>query len=623
MTRARKRMKQWRSACQKSVLGQGGPQQVAKMVRGSIPPFRPCTRPGEWRRRAEQLRRQALSKVYLRGWPEGILETPPRVVWGEELRPHPAYVVRKLRYEAAPDYWIPALLYEPTGLAGRAPAVLNPNGHHSGGKACGYKQARCINLAKRGMLALNCEFLGMCELEGEAPHCDFALLDHAGRAGVGLFYLAMSKSLDVLLAHPKADPARVCMTGLSGGGWQTIILSALDPRITVSVPVAGYTGMRARVGCMADVGDLEQAPVDLTTVFDYQDMTAMVAPRPMLQILNEQDDCCFQTARAKPVIHDAVRPVWEAFGAGEAFECHNNQDPGTHNYGADNRAQLYQFLNRHFGLDSPETDLPFEDEIYPEAELRVGLPPERKAMRGIALERARRLVAGLALPCTAASRRRLRKTLAKVLRLPRYPLRLPPGPKRAGTWLLPAGPLKLPVSGVVRAKARRARLVIADGGRASCREFEPLPGESLFAADILGSGENAVDGGLLMMLDCAGRRTLGVRVAQVLACSDFAAAKADIERIEITAVGMNSGIAAVLAAALRPERFCAVTANELPDSYLAIYERGLDHLLWQQSFCFGLLEVADILHIVSLMDGVELRRPGRCLPPHRPPGGKR
>ena len=85
----------------------------------------------------------------------------------------------------------------------------------------------------------------------------------------------------------------------------------------------------------------------------------------------------------------------------------------------------------------------------------------------------------------------------------------------------------------------------------------------------------------------------------------------------------NLSTNAVLAAALRPERFCAVTANELPDSYLAIYERGLDHLLWQQSFCFGLLEVADILHIVSLMDGVELRRPGRCLPPHRPPGGKR
>ncbi len=73
--------------------------------------------------------------------------------------------------------WIPALLYEPTRQKGKMPVVLNPNGHHAGGKAMDYKQARCINLAKRGMIALNIEFVGMGELTRDRDHQRIAHLD--------------------------------------------------------------------------------------------------------------------------------------------------------------------------------------------------------------------------------------------------------------------------------------------------------------------------------------------------------------------------------------------------------------------------------------------------------------
>ena len=78
----------------------------------------------------------------------------PRRVAGHDSR-RAGYRIKKLRYEALPGLWIPALLYEPEKLKGRVPVVLNVNGHDSKGKAAPYKQIRCINLAKRGMLALN------------------------------------------------------------------------------------------------------------------------------------------------------------------------------------------------------------------------------------------------------------------------------------------------------------------------------------------------------------------------------------------------------------------------------------------------------------------------------------
>ena len=93
--------------------------------------------------------------------------------------------------EGYPGMWVPALLYEPIGLKNKVPGVLNPNGHHAGGKAEIHKQARCINLAKRGMLALSTEFIGMGELTMNREHNRIGHMDLCGVAGVSVFYLAM------------------------------------------------------------------------------------------------------------------------------------------------------------------------------------------------------------------------------------------------------------------------------------------------------------------------------------------------------------------------------------------------------------------------------------------------
>jgi dienelactone hydrolase len=578
-----------------------------------IPAFEPPVDSESWSRRIPELRQEALEKVFLQGFPAEVVDRLPRVVWGETFAPDAAYTIRKLRYEAYPDYWIPALLYEPAVLSGeKVPVVLNPNGHHAGGKTADYKQARCVNLVRRGMISLNFEFIGMSELGADSDHNRLSYLELTGMAAPGLMYLAMKKALDVLLDHEYADPDRVAMTGLSGGGWQTIVLSALDPRITASIPVAGYTSVRARVEDVYDVGDLEQVPADLTTVLDFQEMTAMLAPRPALLILNEYDTCCFQTYRTKPVIYDAVKPVYESFGAAERFAFHNNVDPGTHNYESDNRAQLYRFLNKHFGLDTPEHDLHREDELLTELELRVGLPEEQQTIPSIATARARKLAGCRSTPVTAEDRRALRERLREVLRLPEYEARGElPAEGKAGTVMLEVGPWTVPVTALVR-DGEEIEVAIADDGRVAGAEHST---RSYLAADILGTGQCRAHPRLQMVVGCCGDRLLGIQVAQVLAISRWAARGTEGSRLHLAGNGTMSAVVTLMATALEPEMFRTLTVTGELSSLNHLIERGIEYEAAQSLFSFGLLEIADVPDLVRLLEHVAYLQPERAVPP--------
>src|SRR5205807_634883 len=203
------------------------------------------------------LRQDVLDRVVLRGQAKKWAASKGKVEYLDKIAGGKGYRMRKLRYEALPGMWIPAILYLPDELTGKVPVMLAVNGHDRNGKAAKYKQIRCINLAKRGLLVLNVEWFGMGQLrEAGYQHGCMNQLDLCGTSGLAPFYLAMSRGLDVLLAQPSADPERVSVSGLSGGGWQTIVVSALDTRVSLANPVAGYSGFRTRLrDHYKDLGD--------------------------------------------------------------------------------------------------------------------------------------------------------------------------------------------------------------------------------------------------------------------------------------------------------------------------------------------------------------------------------
>ena len=124
---------------------------------GRIPEFR-LLDSDTWEDEAERLRRIMLDKVVLKGVPEEWRSDDLEIEWKEVIDTGKGYRIRKLTYKALPVLFIPALLYEPERLEDTTPGVLNLNGHVGPPvKAVDYKQVRCINLARRGMVALNPE----------------------------------------------------------------------------------------------------------------------------------------------------------------------------------------------------------------------------------------------------------------------------------------------------------------------------------------------------------------------------------------------------------------------------------------------------------------------------------
>jgi hypothetical protein len=88
----------------------------------------------------------------------------------------------------------------------------------------------------------------------------------------------------------------VGMAGLSGGGWSTVLYSALDTRIKSSYSVAGSMPMYARSWAVPNdsKGDWEQIALP-SYGFDYLDLyvLAAVPNRAHFAIHNVTEDCCF------------------------------------------------------------------------------------------------------------------------------------------------------------------------------------------------------------------------------------------------------------------------------------------------------------------------------------------
>lgn len=587
--------------------------QLSRYLMDRVPPAPAPASADEWTRDAGRIRANLRSTI-LRGWPEDWVKRPLSVEdRGLVDGTASGYAIRKLRIEVIPGLYMAALLYEPEGAVKPAPAILNVNGHIYGmGKEIEYKQKRCINQAKRGIYALNLDWLYFGELTHEEnQHWFGAHLDLVGANGIGLFYLAAKRGLDYLYAHTDIDRSRIGMTGLSGGGWQTVLLTALDERVSAAVPVAGHSSLVSRIEDFGpgDIGDWEQKGSDLLSNSEYTHLTALIAPRPLLQIHNAED--IFRSHRVKPGTFDALAPIWELYGADEDFLFHENFDPADHNYQADNRLQAYRFFADKFGLAEVGGDLPVGAELKSASELEVGLPTDNLTILGI----ARKLAARIERESPPAGKRQ-RATWAKEQReVLRETLRYTPV-RIDRAWFLSGTRMRgldtrayrfdfdngLSATGIVLAAmasepgSRPSTILLHDEGRSAAADAVAARvnrGERVLAANLAFTGDATLPGDRpernIQVLAAIGERPLGIEVAQLLALSEWLGRGARLETY-----GMRSQVIARSAAALLPGSFSEVVARDGLQTLHEILDRPVRHPDAPDLFCLGLLRHFDL-----------------------------
>ena len=576
----------------------------------------------EWENEAARLRREALNDVIFRGEASQWRDAKSKVEWLDTIAGGPGYTIRKLRYEALPGLWIPALLYLPEKITGKVPVHLAVNGHDAVGKAAPYKQIRCINLAKRGVISLNAEWLGMGQLRSPGfAHYTMNQLDLCGSSGIAPFYLAMSRGLDLLIALPEVDPQRVAVSGLSGGGWQTIFISALDTRVTLANPVAGYSSFRTRARNFGDLGDSEQTPSDLATVVDYTHLTAMLAPRGALLTYNAKDQCCFATGHALQPLLDAAQPAFKLFKADAKLRWHSNHVPGTHNFDQENREVFYRMLGDTFFPGDTKFDakeLAVEAEVKKAEELNVPLPADNLDFNQLATRLAKDLPRGISTALSVVPSSRLqqaqRALLGGVVHAKHYTVTAElagaetTNDVTATHWRLKMGDAwTVPAVELTQGAPRSTVILVGDVGRKglSAEAAQLLAdGHRVVAVDPFYFGESRIaqkDFLFALLVAAVGDRPLGLQASQLTATARWLSTERKLGPVKLISIGPRASVFSTVAAALEEKAIAGLELRNPLGSLKEIIAKNVGVNQQPELFCFGLLEQFDVPQLRALV----------------------
>jgi len=288
---------------------------------------------GEWEQRVAELRPCLYQALQLSPMPAKPASNPIVTSW----RKMDGYEVANVAIEILPGLYVNGSLYRPLKIKGKIPVILNPDGHWEKQRYRPDCQIRCAALARMGAMAFSYDLFAW----GESL-LQFKLEDHRRSLAMTVQLLGSIRILDYLLSLKEADKDRVGITGGSGGGTQTVLVTALDERIKVSVPVVSVSAYFYG-GCPCESGMPIHACAGGT---DNVELAAMAAPRPMLVISDGKDWTDHMPEHDFPYL----QKMYGYFGAADRVENVHLKDEG-HDYGLSKRTPMYIFMAKHLGLN--------------------------------------------------------------------------------------------------------------------------------------------------------------------------------------------------------------------------------------------------------------------------------
>jgi hypothetical protein len=295
-----------------------------------------------WKKRAKVIREGILRGAELLPLPEKCDLNP--IVHSK--RKYKGYTLENVAFESLPGLFVTGNLYRPLPRIGRGrhAGILCPHGHfdkpNGGGRFRDDMQQRCATLARMGAVVFSYDMVGWGE-SGQYPH--------KGKALALQLWNSM-RAIDFLVSLEQVDPKRLGVTGASGGGTQTFLLTAVDDRIAVSIPVvmvsAHFFG-----GCSCESG----MPIHKSHEHETNnaEIAALAAPRPQLIISDGAD----WTKNTPEVEFPYIREVYQLYGAESKVENLHLPNEG-HDYGYSKRLGAYRFFAEHLGVSLEEVAKP-------------------------------------------------------------------------------------------------------------------------------------------------------------------------------------------------------------------------------------------------------------------------
>ncbi len=313
----------------------------------------------------------------------GLSKLPPRTpLKAKTVRTlhREGYEIEHVIFESRPQVFVTANLYLPTGVARPVPAVTWLCGHSLNGKAYKNYQNGAVQLARKGLAVLIADPAGQGERD---EYVDIATgrrtIDRACRmhavAGEPTYLLGSNfgalrlwdamRGVDYLQSRRDILPDRIGAVGGSGGGWESIWLTALDQRIRALASNVYLTTWHRRIESRAGDAepDPEQDPFGICVDgIEAADLIIACFPRPValgttLRDIFPVDGTieCYNEGRALYQRAGMVERVSIAIG-----------DDG-HNLTPEIRRQTYRWMRRWLADDPApdENETPFKPE--PEA----------------------------------------------------------------------------------------------------------------------------------------------------------------------------------------------------------------------------------------------------------------
>jgi len=287
----------------------------------------------EWEARKAELKQCMIDALGLERLPDKP-NTKPIIT---KRRNYKGYSVENVALEILPGVYTTGSIYRPRPLKEEHPIIIMPNGHFGQGRYRESQQIRSATLAKMGAVVVGYDLFAWGESLLQFESNDHRLsIAHTIQTWNGIQWI------DYLTSLKETAPERVGITGGSGGGSQTMLLTAIEDRIKVSAPTV-MVSSHFSGGCPCESGK----PIHLCgRGTNNAEIAAMTAPRPLLIISDGGD----WTNTVPEIELPFIERTYGFYGAKDKVENAHFADEG-HDYKYSKRQAMYLFMAKYLGLD--------------------------------------------------------------------------------------------------------------------------------------------------------------------------------------------------------------------------------------------------------------------------------